>query len=211
MQLMKCPSCDSEIKKGDRFCPECGEKLNLCKKCGHRLEGDEKFCLQCGTKIKVEKETKEAKKVEKEEEEQEEETFECEFCGKEFPSEVKCLRHEKTCPEREADVEDDDEEEEPKKVEVKEVHHYHQPQSSGGGGFLKFIGYLFLIIIIVGAIIIAAALFGEISSKGGIEQAIDPCLRARDNCYSSCGEGVLSTITFCKDRCDNTYRTCKGG
>ena len=206
--MVKCHECGAKVDKEDGFCVDCGEKLNLCKKCGAELEEDVKFCPECGVKIKSGSEIKESKKAEKKNEEPEEETFECEFCGKEFPSEIKCLRHEKTCPEREEDVEPD-EEEELKQVEVREVHHHHQ--TSGGGRFLKFIGYLLLIVIIVGAIIIVAALYGEVTSKGGIEQAIDPCLRARDNCYSSCGEGVLSTITFCKDRCDSDYRQCKGG
>lgn len=50
---IECPSCHAKIKKGSKFCPECGAKLptkKFCTNCGAELSPDAKFCPECGTK-----------------------------------------------------------------------------------------------------------------------------------------------------------------
>lgn len=45
----KCPDCEAEIKKNQKFCSKCGRQLAIfCKKCGETLEQEEKFCHKCG-------------------------------------------------------------------------------------------------------------------------------------------------------------------
>lgn len=47
-----CPKCGSEIKKGLKFCSECGASLAVqkkkCIKCGAEINADMKFCPECG-------------------------------------------------------------------------------------------------------------------------------------------------------------------
>ena len=56
-ELMPCPNCQSMIKQGSKFCPECGQKIEVAEKkrfctgCGKQVEGGVKFCPECGTKI----------------------------------------------------------------------------------------------------------------------------------------------------------------
>ncbi len=56
-ELMPCPNCQSMIKQGSKFCPECGQKIEVvekkrfCTGCGKPIEGGVKFCPECGTKI----------------------------------------------------------------------------------------------------------------------------------------------------------------
>ena len=56
-ELMPCPGCQAMIKKGSKFCPECGQKIEVvekkrfCTGCGKPIKGDAKFCPECGTKI----------------------------------------------------------------------------------------------------------------------------------------------------------------
>ena len=46
---MKCPSCQSEIRDGVKFCAECGTKLELaCTNCDAKISHGEKFCSKCG-------------------------------------------------------------------------------------------------------------------------------------------------------------------
>ena len=47
-----CPECGKEVPQG-KFCPECGCKLakNVCPKCGNEIEANTKFCPECGEKI----------------------------------------------------------------------------------------------------------------------------------------------------------------
>ncbi|MDY0278716.1 MAG: zinc-ribbon domain-containing protein, partial [Acholeplasma sp.] len=48
----KCPQCDSNVTDDDKFCPECGFKLDLtCKHCGKKYPTNSKFCPFCGEKI----------------------------------------------------------------------------------------------------------------------------------------------------------------
>ena len=48
-----CPKCGSEMKKGLKFCSECGASLVVqkkkCIKCGAEINADMKFCPECGT------------------------------------------------------------------------------------------------------------------------------------------------------------------
>lgn len=47
-----CPKCGSEMKKGLKFCSECGASLAVqkkkCIKCGAEINEDMKFCPECG-------------------------------------------------------------------------------------------------------------------------------------------------------------------
>ena len=47
-----CPECGKEVPQG-KFCSECGCKLakNVCPKCGNEIEANTKFCPECGEKI----------------------------------------------------------------------------------------------------------------------------------------------------------------
>lgn len=48
----KCPQCDAVVEENDKFCPECGFKLDLtCKHCGKKYPLNSKFCPFCGEKI----------------------------------------------------------------------------------------------------------------------------------------------------------------
>ena len=55
--LMPCANCNSMIKKTSKFCPECGQKVEVaekkkfCSECGTPAEPGVKFCSECGTKI----------------------------------------------------------------------------------------------------------------------------------------------------------------
>ena len=53
---LKCPSCDSPMEKGAKFCGNCGntfdEKIELkCPNCGAAIEKGGNFCSECGQKI----------------------------------------------------------------------------------------------------------------------------------------------------------------
>ncbi len=54
-QVVCCPNCGTEIKKNAKFCPECGtklgEKARVCE-CGEKLTKDDKFCKNCGKEVK---------------------------------------------------------------------------------------------------------------------------------------------------------------
>lgn len=57
-QLIACQSCHAMIKKGSKFCPECGIKVEeaskkgkFCPQCGTLAEESMKFCMECGTKL----------------------------------------------------------------------------------------------------------------------------------------------------------------
>lgn len=51
---LQCAVCGSDVRGGDRFCPNCGceltEKLStvVCKSCGSRMPSTAKFCENCG-------------------------------------------------------------------------------------------------------------------------------------------------------------------
>ena len=47
-----CPKCGAAVKKGAKFCPECGAKLAaVCPKCGAEVKPGAKFCPECGNKL----------------------------------------------------------------------------------------------------------------------------------------------------------------
>lgn len=48
-----CPSCNSPVTKGTKFCPKCGTQLpeaKTCPGCGAELPAGTVFCPNCGTK-----------------------------------------------------------------------------------------------------------------------------------------------------------------
>lgn len=52
-EMVACTNCGAKIKKGSKFCSECGAKqeTKFCSKCGAKLSADAKFCPECGEKI----------------------------------------------------------------------------------------------------------------------------------------------------------------
>ena len=49
-----CPNCNASVKKGSKFCPECGNPMpqkKFCTECGTQLGANAKFCPECGTKV----------------------------------------------------------------------------------------------------------------------------------------------------------------
>ena len=58
VDLISCPNCHAMIKKGSKFCSECGTKMEVpvpknkfCPECGAAAEEGMKFCAQCGHKL----------------------------------------------------------------------------------------------------------------------------------------------------------------
>ena len=54
-----CPNCNSEVPESSKFCPECGNKIELlgeneiiCPSCGKKT-GKGKFCMECGASLIV--------------------------------------------------------------------------------------------------------------------------------------------------------------
>jgi len=48
---MKCKYCDTELKQGAKFCPNCGEEVkvyDVCISCGEQIKIGAKFCPHCG-------------------------------------------------------------------------------------------------------------------------------------------------------------------
>jgi len=55
---MKCPSCQFENPDDQKFCGECGTKLEItCRKCGYQNPPQYKFCGDCGHDLGEPKET----------------------------------------------------------------------------------------------------------------------------------------------------------
>ncbi len=47
-----CPSCQSPVPAGQKFCGECGAKMEKkCSSCGTVWEATQKFCGECGAKL----------------------------------------------------------------------------------------------------------------------------------------------------------------
>jgi len=53
-----CPKCNSRIPATSKFCPECGQSLEIravetkkCPKCGNEVLKSAKFCPDCGNKF----------------------------------------------------------------------------------------------------------------------------------------------------------------
>ncbi len=50
-----CAKCGASVAQKAKFCPECGEKLNVkafCSECGEEVSSNAKFCPSCGNKLK---------------------------------------------------------------------------------------------------------------------------------------------------------------
>lgn len=59
---MICNKCGTELSDGAKFCPECGEKVDLtepgkCPSCGAQNAEGAKFCRECGAALNSETET----------------------------------------------------------------------------------------------------------------------------------------------------------
>lgn len=61
---MNCPTCNSPLREGAKFCTACGQKVelagtpppassDLCPKCGATLRPNAKFCTSCGERLAV--------------------------------------------------------------------------------------------------------------------------------------------------------------
>lgn len=51
---MVCPSCNSQIPQGAKFCMTCGQKIEqamFCPQCGSKCAPGSKFCMNCGNKL----------------------------------------------------------------------------------------------------------------------------------------------------------------
>lgn len=49
-----CPKCGHRVEPGDRFCPYCGEMLEViryCPQCGFEVKRGDRFCRNCGAKL----------------------------------------------------------------------------------------------------------------------------------------------------------------
>lgn len=52
---MICTNCGKEIREGDKFCIECGSKIEtllFCTNCGEKIKKDGEFCTNCGMKVR---------------------------------------------------------------------------------------------------------------------------------------------------------------
>ena len=53
-ETQPCPKCGAQVRKGAKFCHECGGKMNAtvkCAKCGAEVRASAKFCPECGNKM----------------------------------------------------------------------------------------------------------------------------------------------------------------
>ena len=53
---VECNSCHAKVKKDSKFCPECGNKIEIkksvfCSECGTPIPAGAKFCANCGNKV----------------------------------------------------------------------------------------------------------------------------------------------------------------
>ncbi len=49
-----CPKCGHPVEDGDRFCPNCGEKIvvtRYCPQCGFKAREGDRFCRNCGARL----------------------------------------------------------------------------------------------------------------------------------------------------------------
>jgi endogenous inhibitor of DNA gyrase (YacG/DUF329 family) len=49
-----CPHCNAKVRNEAKFCPFCGNKLqlvNFCPECGNKIEKGERFCQKCGRNL----------------------------------------------------------------------------------------------------------------------------------------------------------------
>jgi len=52
---LNCPTCQTKLPEGAKFCNECGSNVELskCKKCDKLLKPDARFCQNCGEPVKT--------------------------------------------------------------------------------------------------------------------------------------------------------------
>lgn len=53
--VVECPNCNAAVGLGVKFCPDCGSSTILkkhCSACNHEVSEEEKFCPECGTSLK---------------------------------------------------------------------------------------------------------------------------------------------------------------
>lgn len=53
---IECPNCHTKLVANAKFCPECGNKIEVkkpafCTECGEPINPGSKFCASCGTKV----------------------------------------------------------------------------------------------------------------------------------------------------------------
>lgn len=51
---VNCPQCNAKLTQDDKFCTECGAKLETitnCPKCSAPIQEGSKFCTECGTNV----------------------------------------------------------------------------------------------------------------------------------------------------------------
>ena len=51
---MNCPHCNTELRKGMKFCPSCRREIDtniICPKCGREVKNGLKFCSNCGNQV----------------------------------------------------------------------------------------------------------------------------------------------------------------
>ncbi len=54
LKILNCPSCGEVLESDDKFCSNCGGKIEhqkFCTSCGDELEPGDKFCSNCGTAV----------------------------------------------------------------------------------------------------------------------------------------------------------------
>jgi len=52
--IVNCPQCNAELTPEDKFCTECGAKIEAitnCPKCSAPIQPGTEFCTECGTNI----------------------------------------------------------------------------------------------------------------------------------------------------------------
>lgn len=61
MGKIQCPKCKAEVEENNKFCTECGEKIDAqitCPQCSTMVPPGTKFCTECGANLEKLAETK---------------------------------------------------------------------------------------------------------------------------------------------------------
>ena len=56
VEEIECPNCHAKLNANSKFCPECGNKIEIkkpafCTQCGEPVAPGAKFCANCGAKV----------------------------------------------------------------------------------------------------------------------------------------------------------------
>ena len=56
IEEIECPNCNTKLGANAKFCPECGNKIEIkkpafCTQCGEHVTASSKFCANCGAKM----------------------------------------------------------------------------------------------------------------------------------------------------------------